>query len=164
MAVEYEEPGAALERLKLAGIRVTKVQLSSALLVPNPSDPANLAFLEQFAEDTYLHQVVQRRPDGLVRYTDLPQALAAASRRSGEPGEEWRVHFHVPIFLAEAGHLRTTQPYLTELLSVLRADPVCPYLEVETYTWDVLPAPLREDDVCVAIARELAWVRSALTT
>lgn len=163
MAVEYEDPEAALERLRLAGIRVTKVQLSSALRVPDPADPATLAFLEQFAEDTYLHQVVQRRADGLERYTDLPDALDAARRRSVEPGEEWRVHFHVPIFLAEAGLLRTTQPYLTELLKILRRDRVCPYLEVETYTWDVLPPSLREQDVSIAIARELAWVRSALT-
>jgi sugar phosphate isomerase/epimerase len=163
MAVEFEEPASALERLKLAGIRVTKVQLSSALRVPNPADPASLAFLEQFAEDTYLHQVVRRSADGLVRYTDLPEVLDAARRRSPEAGEEWRVHFHVPIFLAEAGHLRTTQPYLTELLRILRRDRVCPYLEVETYTWNVLPPELREEDVCVAIARELAWVRSALT-
>jgi hypothetical protein len=164
MAVEFEDPAAAFERLRLAGIRVMKVQLSSALRIPNPADPASLAFLERFAEDTYLHQVVHRSGKRLMRYTDLPDALAAARRRSAEPGDEWRVHFHVPIFLAEAGLLRTTQPYLTELLAILRRDRVCPYLEVETYTWDVLPPDLREEDACNAIARELDWVRSALTS
>ncbi len=164
MAVEYETPRDALDRLARAGIRVVKVQLSSALRIPDPEDAAVRECLEPFAEDTYLHQVVRRRAGGLVRDTDLPDVLHDARVHPVEPGEEWRVHFHVPIFLEQAGSLRTTQPYVTELLQILRHDPVCPYLEVETYTWDVLPPELRETDVTVAIARELAWVRSALTT
>ncbi len=164
MAVEYEEPRAALDRFARAGIRVVKVQLSSALRVMNPGAAAARAFLEPFAEDTYLHQVVRRSHAGLVRHTDLPEALHAAQERPCEPGEEWRVHFHVPIFLAQAGQLQTTQPYLAELLGLLRREPVCRYLEVETYTWDVLPPEFQEDDVAVAIARELAWVRTALTS
>ncbi len=163
MAVEYEEPASALDRLARAGIRIVKVQLSSALRVVDPGDAAGRAFLEPFAEDTYLHQVVRRSDAGLVRHTDLPEALRAARDRPCAPGEEWRVHFHVPVFLAHAGQLQTTQPYLAELLDLLRRETVCRYLEVETYTWDVLPPEFREDDVAVAIARELAWVRTVLT-
>jgi len=164
MAVEYEEPREALDRLARAGIRIVKVQLSSALRVVNPGADAARAFLEPFAEDTYLHQVVRRSGAGFVRHTDLPDALRAAREGRCAPDEEWRVHFHVPVFLAHAGQLQTTQPFLAGLLNLLRRDPVCRYLEAETYTWDVLPPEFREDDVAVAIARELAWVRTALTS
>jgi hypothetical protein len=109
--------------------------------------------------------VVERRRGALTRYLDLPQAFAALNGAAG-PGEprEWRVHFHVPIFLDEIEHFSTTQDFLREILAIHREDPVSAHLEVETYTWDVLPEQDRQDDVATAIARELAWVRNRLTS
>ncbi len=161
MAVEFEEPGAAITRLAAEGIRICKVQLSSALrLQAGDESPPFRAMLGRFAEDTYLHQVVQRSAGGITRFTDLPDALAAAERE--EPGQdrEWRIHFHVPIFLADAGVFQTTQAYLRSVLELLKDQPFCRSLEVETYTWDVLPPEYRTIDTCQAIARELTWVRS----
>ncbi len=186
-AVEFEDPADALARLRQAGIRVMKVQLSSALRVPD-LNAAAFAALERFAEDTYLHQVVERNDAGYVRFADLPDALASArpgpesgteggteagtaggaeaGTEAGTAGDartrEWRVHFHVPIFLAELEAFGTTQPQLEALIACLRETPVCSVLEVETYTWDVLPPEYRHGDVCAAIARELAWARQAL--
>jgi hypothetical protein len=68
----------------------------------------------------------------------------------------------VPVFLQALGDFETTQPYLGTVLDLLKHQPICPYVEVETYTWDVLPAQYRTTDVAVAIARELAWVRKRL--
>ena len=162
MAVEFEDPAAAFERVRGAGIRVGKVQLRSALRFTDLHRAENLEALQVFAEDTYLHQVVQRRAVGLIRFPDLPLALAAAQTESPAPGDEWRVHFHVPIFLDRAGPFRTTQSYLAQVIGLAGADDVTPCLEVETYTWDVLPPHLRTADLCSAIARELSWVRSTL--
>ena len=109
--------------------------------------------------------MVERAPAGVTRYTDLPDALEA-THGAGAAGAEWRVHYHVPIFLGTLGALETTQSDLVVLLDGLKqAAPstggsVC--LEVETYTWDVLPAEHRNVDVCTAIARELTWVRHRL--
>jgi len=161
MAVEFEEPRAAIARLGSAGIRICKVQVSSALRIER-SDSQALRALAPFAEHTYLHQVVERSAANLTRFVDLPEALAAAEEESGVHCGEWRVHFHVPIFLATMRDFGTTQPELVATLQALRADPACPYLEVETYTWDVLPPEYRLTDVCTAIARELTWVRSQL--
>ena len=72
------------------------------------------------------------------------------------------MHFHVPLFLERLGALRTTQPFVQAFLRALCANPVCDQLEVETYTWDVLPEAHRRVDVATAIARELAWVRDQL--
>jgi hypothetical protein len=76
---------------------------------------------------------------------------------------EWRVHFHVPVFLASMSGFETTQSYLLAVLDLLARTSACRCLEVETYTWDVLPLEYRTTDVCTAIARELAWVRSMLS-
>jgi sugar phosphate isomerase/epimerase len=160
MAVEFEDPAMALDRLDAAGIRVCKVQISSALRI-DPSNGAAMRALAPFAEGTYLHQVVERSPTGLIRYIDLPDAITEASRGAVDSAE-WRVHFHVPIFLATMHAFGTTQPELAATLAALKRRPVCPYLEVETYTWDVLPPEYRTGDVCTAIARELTWVRAQL--
>ena len=160
MAVEFEDPAAALASLDAAGISVPKFQISSALRVMDPvAGSAGRAALSRFAEDTYLHQVVQCSHGELARFTDLPDALAG---RQHPADHEWRVHFHVPIFLAAMGDLDTTQGYLGSVIDLIKARPGATCLEVETYTWDVLPPEYRNVDMTVAIARELAWTRARL--
>jgi len=157
MAVEFEEVGAALGALACAGIRVGKIQVSAGLDVALTG--ATRAALAPFAEGVYLHQVVERGTSGLERWVDLPDALAAA----GDDGSrDWRIHFHVPLFREQLGPFRNTQPWLRDLLDVVRTTPVSPHLEVETYTWDVLPAEFRQEPIVTAIARELRWVRERL--
>jgi hypothetical protein len=97
----------------------------------------------------------------VTRYIDLPEAMIGA-RASAVDSAEWRVHFHVPIFLGAMHEFGTTQAELVATIAALKRRPICPYLEVETYTWDVLPPEYRTTDVCTAIARELAWVRAQL--
>ena len=160
-AVEFETPADSLAALRRAGVAVMKLQLSSALVVPH-MDAAAAELLRRFDDGVYLHQVVERGPDGLARYLDLPEALAAW-QADGIRGREWRVHCHVPVFHdAPLGRLATTQPTLLDLLARQRDDGISPHLEVETYTWDVLPPELQEDGLDAAISRELAWVRGQL--
>jgi hypothetical protein len=116
--------------------------------------------LARFAEGVYLHQVVIRSGNGLRRHVDLPQALAEA--RPGALGDEWRVHFHVPLFLERLGPFQNTQAFLTGLLPQLARTGLTSHLEVETYTWDVLPEEHRRDPVDDAIARELRWTLERL--
>jgi sugar phosphate isomerase/epimerase len=159
MAVEFEEPRAALASLAAAGIAIGKIQISAGLEVAFTS-AAELAPLRAFADDVYLHQVVESGAGGLRRYLDLPGAIDAAHADRGR--RVWRVHFHVPVFRDRLGPLRGTQAYLRELFALLRESPASPHLEVETYTWDVLPEEHRREGVVSAIARELHWVRGEL--
>jgi sugar phosphate isomerase/epimerase len=164
MAVAFEDAAAAIERAREAGVRILKVQLSSALQYVRRAGGAPAAgVLGRFAEDTYLHQVVVSGERGLAKFTDLPDALAAEAHGSQARGE-WRVHFHVPIFLETMQGFGTTQSYLREVLRLMAPtlEPVC--LEIETYTWDVLPPEYRTTDACSAIARELQWVLGELET
>ena len=157
-AVEYEDPACSIEALNAAGIAIPKIQLSAALRIPEVTEDVNEA-LKGFAEPVYLHQVIERHADGLTRYLDLPDALAALDQALGS---EWRVHFHVPIFLDELQHFSTTQDFLRDILALHRKIPISNHLEVETYTWDVLPERYRGVPVSNAIARELNWVREQL--
>lgn len=157
-AVEYEDPVSSIDALRDAGIEISKIQLSSALRIESVGDDVT-QLLAQFNEPVYLHQVIQRRENQLVRYLDLPQALQQAAEAKGS---EWRVHFHVPIFLEQMTHFDTTQFFLKEILALHRKKPITNHLEVETYTWDVLPEKYRNCDLPSAIARELKWVVSQL--
>ncbi len=163
-AIGYEKPKEAFKKLKQAGIGIGKIQLSAALKLLIPESPFERFSigkrLGEFADTTYLHQVVARTKDEVLNsYADLPQALA----QLGDTQDlEWRVHFHVPIFLANYGTFQATQEDIVEVLKLVNANPnISKHLEVETYTWEVLP----EDTHLTlgeAISRELAWVKEHL--
>lgn len=159
-AIEYEDPRGSIALLRENNVPVYKLQLSSALRIASVG--ANTpALLSPFNEPTYLHQVVGRRGDQLDKWDDLGPALADIE---GAIGSEWRVHFHVPLFLAEMQNFGTTQAFLREILALHRETPISDHLEVETYTWDVLPEQYRGVPVSTAIARELNWVVTELTS
>ena len=159
-AVEFEDAAAGFERLASAGLRAPKVQLSAALRVPKVNE-RTAALLERFDDGVYLHQVVELRRDGsLERYLDLDQAFAALDHAQGS---EWRVHCHVPIFMDTLPELDTTQNFLREVLALHYASPLSAHLEIETYTFDVLPEELRTMDVATAISREIKWAKNFLT-
>jgi sugar phosphate isomerase/epimerase len=155
LAVQFEDPDGALADLAAAGVPVVKAQVSSALRVPEPAGAR--AFLDDFAEPRFLHQVRERVGAGVAGTDDLPEALAGGLPASSE----WRVHFHVPVHAAE----HTTQAELEATLAALAGGPapVTRHLEVETYTWGVLPdGPGGDDGLVEGLAAELAWTRDRL--
>ncbi len=152
-AVEFESPQAGPASLQRAGIRISKCQVTSGLSIPQPTDAA-IERLSAFADETYLHQVVIQSPNGLIRYLDLEQPIAAYRAGTCPPGP-WRVHFHVPVYLEGYGSLNSTQAFVRAALPTLRGQ--TDHFEVETYTWGVLPSPLTTFDIDEAISRELMW-------
>lgn len=161
-AVMYEPQTQALENYRAAGIEVGKVQISSALVAPfdKLDDFSRVEAFEQlkaFAEDRYLHQTVAKTA-GSHFYEDLPAALRAFEG-APPPASEWRVHFHVPLFLHGVGLLETTQDEVLDCLSIVAAKTNCHHFEVETYAWGVLPDDLRADNLSLGIADELMWLK-----
>jgi sugar phosphate isomerase/epimerase len=152
-AVEFESAAEALGKLAAAGVRIGKVQVSSALRATR----AELGALAAFDEPTYLHQVVARDAAGaLLRFDDLPAFFALGPEALARVTEA-RVHFHVPIFAERAEGCGTTRAFLEEALPLL--PPGTP-LEVETYSWNVLPPAARAGSVAESIVRELRWVQA----
>ena len=153
-AMAYEDAAASLSLLAASGIAIGKVQASSALRLQG----ADFDILERFNESCYLHQVAVRRPNGqMIRYNDLPEALSA--RQNDRAGEEWRIHFHVPVFVEHMQSYETTQFFLKDTLRRLKRDML---VEVETYTWDVLPRELQTETVTESIIREIEWVKTQI--
>jgi sugar phosphate isomerase/epimerase len=161
LAVSFADPVEELDRIRRAGLRLVKVQAAAALHVERPADPGCLAALAAYAEPRYLHQVRELAADGRVLAADdLPDALAGLPATG-----PWRVHFHLPVH-RESPELpvRSTAEVLRATLVALAGWPDgLPHLEVETYTWSVLPSPPTDAELVDGIAAELAWVAAALS-
>ncbi len=158
LAVQYESPADSLRTLAGHGIRISKVQLSAALEAD--ADALARERLAAFCDPVYLHQVKRREVNGAITaFPDLPEAL-----HSPAAGDSWRIHYHVPLYFEGDGVLRSTASTLdAPFWSALAGSPVS-HLEIETYTFHVLPAALQSDGVTRSIAREFEWVLPRLTT
>lgn len=164
-AVHFEDPAAGLATLADAGVVVGKVQVSSALHLAAPRDPAARAALLRFDEPRYLHQVVaRRRGGGLLRALDLGELRAPGPEWLD--AEAWRCHFHVPIWWTGDGVLGTTRSDWEAAVRAAVAIFPGVHLEAETYTWDVIPEAERRrlegGDLHACVAAELAALRAAL--
>ncbi|MFG2039244.1 metabolite traffic protein EboE [Dactylosporangium sp. NPDC048998] len=157
LACAWEDPVAAVQRLARAGLPVVKIQVSAALEVTDPDGARDV--VERYAEPKFLHQT--RTAGCRHAFDDLDEALEA---RADGP---WRVHYHVPLHAAPEPPLRSTTGVLRAGLGALVGGPVasCDHLEVETYTWNVLPPaqrPAGPQALADGMAAELAYARDTL--
>lgn len=162
-AIGYELHQEVIDELAGNKIGIGKIQISAALKSNIPAEGSSRevisAAFSKFDEPTYLHQVVAKKNDqNLIRYRDLPDALNDIQNADVK---EWRAHFHVPVFLEDLGLLKSTQSDIVEVLKIQNARAFTNHLEVETYTWEVLPGCLRAP-IHESISRELNWVKEVL--
>ena len=162
-AVGYEDHLGMIQHTRALGIKTGKIQISAALKSPMSSDSVErnkvIDAFKKFNEPVYLHQVVARKDDGhLLRYPDMPEALDDAQNADVN---EWRAHYHVPLFIENYGVLQSTQADIKEVLAIQKDQPFTSQLEVETYTWEVLPPEMRLP-LTESIIREMEWVTSLI--
>ncbi len=158
VALAFEEPAEVLARFDTLGIRVGKVQISSALELTPDDATRTKGVLGPFNEPVYLHQVIQKNKGGsITTFPDLPEALATLPQ---DEAERWRVHFHVPVFLERTEAFGTTQETILKTLELYGQRPFTEHFEVETYTWSILPEGLKLG-LTASIERELRWARNA---
>lgn len=179
-AVMFEPQETAIRAYADHGVRVGKVQVSSAVVADFDAAATERgqqwSELQQFVEPRYLHQTSVRAAGETRFFEDLSLAMASLggglgddavvgdgiSAAQGIPGGEWRVHFHVPIFASKLKSLATTQAEIGQCFSAVmdaaaRLDTPLPHFEVETYAWTVLPSGLHNGTLAAGIARELDW-------
>jgi hypothetical protein len=158
--VEFEEPQNAVTCLRQHGIKISKIHLSSALKV-RPTAETRRA-LAAFQDDVYLHQVVVRKADAQrVIYRDLRDALAGDTDES--ESTEWRIHFHIPLHSPPTEFFGNTTDHLIGVLDLLAETPtLCSHLEMETYTWEVLPPELKNRSVVEQLVAEYEWTLARL--
>ena len=162
-AIGYEPHEEMIRQTVESGINIGKLQISAALKAPMDKDVLNRQNIKEnfskYNEPIYLHQVVAKKNnDELLRYADLPEALSDADNAEVN---EWRAHFHVPVFKEDFGLLKSTQKDIIEVLCLQKDKNFTNHLEVETYTWDVLPASLKLP-LQQSVIRELQWIAQQL--
>jgi hypothetical protein len=158
-AVGFEDIPASLQKLVDAGIPIFKLQEAAAMYMPQVTQ-STVEALAQYAKTVYLSRTVEKKNGRITWFLNLEDAFAAWK---ADPGpREWRTHFHVPVFLDDLGPFRTTRFALEEALKFHKATPLSRQLEIETYTWDVLPTHLKTGDIVEYVCREIEWVRSQL--
>ncbi len=161
-ALQYEQPAEALHRLSRRGVKVSKLHLSNALRVHPTAEVRER--LRAFVDDIYFHQVIERKSDGeIIRYSDLDEALTTPVADGPQFDREWRIHFHIPLHAPETESFGTTADHLRGTLDVVKQHPaLCSHLEMETYTWEVLPRELKQPSVVDMLASEYAWTLGEL--
>jgi hypothetical protein len=158
-SVEFEDITADLHLLMNAGIPIFKLQEAAAMLVPDVT-PEIVEELKRYTGTIYLSQTSELRDGVVTKYLNLEDAIAAYETDPGP--REWRTHFHVPVFLEDLGPFRTTRSGIDAALAVHARTPLSTHLEIETYTWDVLPDHLKTGDITEYVVRELEYVRDEL--
>ncbi len=159
MALQYESPSESVQRLAAAGVRISKVQLSAALRARGSACLRDQ--LGAFADSVYLHQTrVRMRTGEIRRFGDLPQALAE-SELTRDVESEWRVHCHVPLYWQGEGDVGSTVDVMTPEFFDAVQQSGCTHLELETYTFDVLPESLKSRGVVASVVDEYGWFRDA---
>ncbi len=159
-SVGFEDIPVSLQKLVDAGIPILKLQEVAAMNMPQVTDETVEA-LQRFAKTVYLSQTSERKNGKITKFLNLEDAFAA---RKADPGpREWRTHFHVPVFLDDlGGKFGTTRFALEQALKMHKEKPLSGQLEIETYTWDVLPEHLKTGDIVDYVCREIEWVRGQL--
>ncbi len=158
-AVGFEDIPASLQKLVDAGIPIVKLQEAAAMYIGEVTD-AKVAALQRFTGTIYLSQTAECRGDHLEHYLNLEDAMAGWA--TDKTPRQWRTHFHVPVFLTDLGPCQSTQFALEQALALHKRTPLSRHLEIETYTWDVLPDALKTGDIVEYVCRELEWVKAQL--
>ncbi|MEN9715277.1 MAG: hypothetical protein RJA35_744, partial [Actinomycetota bacterium] len=158
-SVGFENITESLNKLRNAGIPIFKLQEAASLWVERLTTE-QLPALRRFTDTIYLSQTSLKRDGKITKYLNLGEALDAYEANPVET--EMRTHFHVPVFLDEIGPFKTTRFGVQEALRMHRDQPLSDHLEIETYTWDVLPADLLSGDIVDNVTRELEFVKNEL--
>lgn len=154
LAVEFEDARIGLGRLADAGVKISKIHLSNAISV-SPDEKA-LEILKMYNEQTYLHQTVIKTKNGsLIRFKDLNYAIELARKNPALESEEWRIHFHIPLYAKPEPPLNNTVAHIKSVLDELKLRPgLCSHFEIETYTFGVLPETMKNRNIIDHLADE----------
>jgi hypothetical protein len=159
-SVGYEDIPASLQKLVDNGVQIVKLQEAASMYIPDVSQKTVDA-LQTFAKTIYLSQTCQKKDGKMTWFLNLEDAFEDWYRNPGP--REWRTHFHVPVFLNDlGGAFGTTRFALEQALAFHKKTPLSAHLEIETYTWDVLPDHLKTGDIVEYVTRELDWVKGQL--
>ena len=159
-AILREEPEFTLSAWEENNIALCKVQFSNALECRICGEE-DLERLRQFDDGVYFHQTSILHREGVMLFPDLPNALAYGRDYAEEMRDsQWRIHYHIPLYASPETPLKGTEEFILKTRNFLRSRKgPQPHLEVETYTWSVLPDHMKIP-LAAQIARELHYIET----
>jgi hypothetical protein len=158
-AVGFEHIPTSLQKLVDHDVQIVKLQEAASMYMPGVTQKTVDA-LQAFAKTIYLSQTCQKKDGKTTWFMNLEDAFEDWYKNPGP--RDWRTHFHVPVFLNDLGAFGTTRYALEEALAFHKKTPLSAHLEIETYTWDVLPDHLKTGDIVEYVCREMDWVKGQL--
>ena len=158
-AVGFEHIPTSLQKLVDNDVQIVKLQEAASMYMPGVTQKTVDA-LQAFAKTIYLSQTCQKKDGKTTWFMNLEDAFEDWYKNPGP--RDWRTHFHVPVFLNDLGAFGTTRYALEEALAFHKKTPLSAHLEIETYTWDVLPDHLKTGDIVEYVCREMDWVKGQL--
>jgi hypothetical protein len=158
-AVGYEDIPASLQKLVDNDVQIVKLQEAASMRMAEVTQKTVDA-LQPYTKTIYLSQTCQKKDGKTTWFLNLEDAIEDWYKNPGP--REWRTHFHVPVFLNDLGAFGTTRFALEEALAFHKKTPLSTHLEIETYTWDVLPEHLKTGDIVEYVTREIDWVKGEL--
>lgn len=158
-SVGYEDIPASLQKLVDNDVQIVKLQEAASMRMPEVTQKTVDA-LQPYAKTIYLSQTCQKKDGKTTWFLNLEDAFEDWYKNPGP--REWRTHSHVPVFLDDLGAFGTTRFALEQALAFHKKTPLSPHLEIETYTWDVLPDHLKTGDIVEYVTREIDWVKGEL--
>ncbi|VBA52896.1 hypothetical protein LAUMK191_02601 [Mycobacterium attenuatum] len=160
LAVMGENPAEVVAGLADIGIGVVKIQASNAIAIDNLAADGVVEAFAEFAGSPYLHQVNGVDAGGNRWFRDDLSLTDPSIPRTGSA----RVHYHVPLHLSPPAPLSNTSHVLADVMAMLGTEalPQPADVEIETYTWEVLPTSLRMGSLADDIAAEIGWLNDLL--
>ena len=160
-AVVWDDAAASLDAFAEYGIRIGRLQTSSAVEIEVPADDLarrELAeHLTQFTSPSLLQQVVARMDGEIVRrFDDLPDAIDVLSE---SVGQTWRIHTHAPLLADRYGVFTSTREDTAAWLREIATRGIdVGMIELRSANWDVVPHDDR-GPMELMIMQEAEWVR-----
>ncbi|MAT15397.1 MAG: hypothetical protein CMJ46_09020 [Planctomyces sp.] len=161
-SIEFEDVAASIAQLERQEIRINKVHITCAIEIRQPgAHPELREVLSRYVEPRYLHQTMARSASGEIRrLVDLTKDFAQTPPEAFAEADIWRVHYHVPVNAEQVGPLGTTRADIRRAVEAVHKLTYAPHLEVETYTWDVMPE--EQVDLVEGLTAELNATRKLL--
>ncbi len=164
-AVEFENPDEVIAEISRTEIFLAKIQISNSLVIDDVNS-CSVKKLVDFEDGVYLHQVVESRGGELTHFSDVDAAIQHYQAREITEKYlselEWRIHFHVPIFLNSLADYSSSQVFIEKILSNQMTLKLTQHFEIETYTWNVIPDKYKKMDTVQSIVCEMNWAKGRL--
>lgn len=159
-AVQFEKHEKILNNLEKENIIIGKLQISSALKINDDRTKKEnkqiIKNLNVFKYSSFLHQINNINKNKTKIYKDIKYSIKYLKKNIKS---EWRIHFHIPIYINKYKNFRTTNNEIKNVMQNINKKNFTGHIEIETYTYKNLSIRY---DILNSIINEYKWIRTII--